>query len=67
MIFKATWRDSEGKLRSSKNWSYEFMVGSIRRKGSCKTENRALAKKVEAERRREAEQGINGIPGKRSR
>lgn len=63
MIFRNSWRHPQGELQQSRIWSYEFTLGGIRHRGSTKTENKALAKRIEAERRREQELGIARLPG----
>lgn len=62
MIFRNNWRDPQGKLQQSKNWSYAFTYDGIRYRGTCKTENKALAKQFEAERLRERQHGYAGVP-----
>ena len=63
MIYRNSWRNPQGELQHSRIWSYEFTLGGIRHRGSTKTENKALAKRIEAERRREHELGIARLPG----
>src|ERR1700722_11732916 len=63
MIYRNTWRYPKGhpdhdKLQHSKIWSYEFTVKGIRIRQSANTENRAMAKRIESEHRRELQMGI---------
>src|ERR1700751_4267790 len=50
-----------GKTKHTKIWYYEFIFAGRRIKESAKTTSKTVAKEAEKRRRRELEEGFNGI------
>jgi len=65
-IFQPTYRDSKtGKPRKSAIWWYDFTFAGKRVRESAKTRVKTIARMAEKNRRRELEEGFNGIADER--
>ena len=68
MVFQPTYRDPKtGEQRKSKLWWYDFFFAGKRIRESAKTPSKTLAHKAEQKRRRELEEGFNGLRDNRER
>jgi hypothetical protein len=65
-VYRPTYTDkTTGKQKHTKVWSYEFISAGRLIKESAKTPSKTVAKEAEKKRRRELEEGFNGIGGAR--
>ncbi len=61
-VYKPTYTDKKtGKQKHTKTWYYEFIFAGRLVKESAKTTSKTVAKEAEKKRRRELEEGFNGI------
>jgi hypothetical protein len=61
-VFQPTYKDPKtGELKKSDTWWYDFRFAGKRIRESAHTRLKTLAKTAEQNRRRELEQGINGL------
>src|SRR5258706_16209867 len=66
-LYRATYRNLKtGELKKSARWSYEITFAGKRIRESAKTTSKTVAKLAEQKRRRELEEGFNGLADKRS-
>jgi len=64
-IFQPTYKDQTGKQVKSAVWWYDFVFAGKRIRESAKTSLKTLARIAEKNRRRELEEGFNGIADER--
>jgi integrase len=65
-VFRPTYKDpNTGKQTKAATWWYDFTFAGKRIRESAKTRLKTLARMAEQKRRRELEQGFNGIADKR--
>ncbi|MFL6353072.1 MAG: tyrosine-type recombinase/integrase [Bryobacteraceae bacterium] len=65
-VYRPQYRDRKtGKLRHTKIWYYEFIFAGRLVKESAKTRSKTVAREAEKQRRRELEEGFNGISDRR--
>src|SRR5579864_3682854 len=65
-IFRPTYRDAKtGEQKQGAMWWYDFTFAGKRIRESAKTTLKTLARMAEQKRRRELEEGFNGLAGKR--
>ena len=61
-VFQRTYRDKKtGEVKRTKVWYYKFIFAGRMIKESAKTTRKTVAKEAEKARRRELEEGFNGI------
>jgi integrase len=61
-VYRPHYSDKKtGELKESKIWYYDFVFAGRRIKESAKTKSKTVAKEAEKRRRRELEEGFNGI------
>ncbi len=61
-LYRPQYKDKKtGELKQSKIWYYDFFFAGRRIKESAKTKSKTVAKEAEKRRRRELEEGFNGI------
>jgi hypothetical protein len=61
-LFRPQYKDKRtGKLKHSKKWWYEFTFAGRLIREPAKTTSKTVAKEAEKQRRREMEQGFNGL------
>jgi len=61
-VYRPQYKDKKtGKLKHTKTWYYEFIFAGRLIKESAKTTSKTVAKVAERRRRRELEEGFNGI------
>jgi integrase len=61
-VYKPQYKDKKtGELKHTKVWYYKFIFASRLIKESAKTTSKTVAKEAEKKRRRELEEGFNGI------
>ena len=61
-LYRPQYKDKKtGELKQSKIWCYDFFFAGRRIKESAKTKSKTVAKEAEKRRRRELEEGFNGI------
>jgi integrase len=65
-VFRPHYKDRNGKLVHTKIWYYKFVFAGREIKESAKTKSKIVAKDAEKRRRRELEQGFNGIADARN-
>lgn len=65
-VFRPQYKDRSGKLVHTKIWYYKFVFAGREIKESAKTKSKTVAKEAEKKRRRELEQGFNGIADPRN-
>lgn len=62
MVYRPQYKDKKtGKLKHRKTWYYKFTFAGRVIKESAKTASKTVAKQAEKRRRRELEEGYNGI------
>jgi integrase len=65
-VFQPTYKDpNTGEQRKAAIWWYDFCFAGKRVRESAKTTSKTLARQAEQKRRRELEQGFNGLADKR--
>src|SRR5689334_24636783 len=66
-LYRRQVRDRKtGKIKLSKVWTYDFVFAGRRIKESARTTSKTVAREAERRRRRELEEGYNGIKDARS-
>jgi len=66
-VYRPQYKDKvSGKMKHTKVWYYEFVFAGRRIKESAKTTSKTVAKEAEKRRRRELEEGFNGIVDSRN-
>jgi integrase len=61
-VYRPQYNDKKtGELKESKIWYYDFFFAGRRVKESAKTKSKTVAREAEKRRRRELEEGFNGI------
>jgi integrase len=66
-VFQPQYKDRNGKLVHTKVWYYKFVFAGREIKESAKTKSKTVAKEAEKKRRRELEEGFNGIADMRDK
>jgi integrase len=65
-VFQPTYKDLKtGKQKKSETWWYDFTFAGKRIRESAKTTKKTIARLAEQKRRRELEEGFNGLADKR--
>jgi integrase len=65
-VYRPQYKDKQtGEMKHTKTWYYEFIFAGRFIKESAKTTSKTVAKLAEQKRRRELEEGFNGISDKR--
>ena len=65
-VYRPQYKDKKtGKMKHTKIWYYEFVFAGRLIKESAKTASKTVAKEAEKQRRRELENGFNGISDSR--
>src|SRR4051794_15170096 len=65
-VYRPTYTDkNSGEKRQSETWWYEFIYAGRRVRESAKTGSKTVARAAEKQRRRELEEGFNGLTANR--
>lgn len=65
-VYRPQYRDKKtGEFKHAKIWYYDFIFAGRRIKESAKTTSKTVAKEAEKKRRRELEEGFNGLSDSR--
>ncbi len=61
-LYRPQYKDKKtGEMKETRIWYYDFCFAGRRIKESAKTKSKTVAKEAEKRRRREMEEGFNGI------